>query len=59
MDAQDFTREELQALWGRASQRQVEVLNPVWQKAYEEFAWACCILDAFMARSTGLDAGGA
>ena len=47
-----FTREELQAIWGRAAALALG-LNPVMNAAYERLAWACCVLDAFLARAAG------
>ena len=51
-EVKDFTRDEVQAIWGRAAALSLG-LNPVMNTAYERLAWACCVLDAFLARANG------
>ena len=47
-----FDREELQALIRKARQNLTTVSNPEWKMAYENFIFACSVLDAFEARSS-------
>jgi len=48
-----FTREELMVLISKARQNLNAVSNPEWKMAYENFIFACSVLDAFEARSLG------
>ena len=48
----EMTRDEVQAIWGRAAALALG-LNPIMNAAYERLAWACCVLDAFLARADG------
>lgn len=45
-------REELWDLESRARREREIVTNPTWIQAYDNFIFACSILDAFIARST-------
>lgn len=47
-----FEREELQALIRKARQNLNAVTNPEWKMAFENFIFACSVLDAFEARSS-------
>ncbi len=51
---EDFTRAEVQAIWGRAAEKARSEMNPVWQIVYSTLAYDLCVLDAFMARAETL-----
>ena len=46
-----FGRAELNAIQMRAREYARLGDNPEWKRAYEELAWAACVVDAFVARS--------
>jgi len=56
MNADLFTRKELQALRDRAMSLRSLVLSPSWQRAYNDLAHAADVLDAFVARATVVNA---
>lgn len=48
-----FNREEMWALIRKARKQRDITTNTEWVQAYDNFIFACSILDAFMARSSG------
>jgi hypothetical protein len=48
-----FDRDYMQDLLRRARRERDDLLNPEWIMAYDNFIFACSVLDAFFARSTG------
>ena len=49
---EQFERQELQNLISKARSIKIFVNNKEWLMAYENFIFACSILDAFIARSS-------
>jgi len=47
-----FTREEIWAMQNKAEKNLDAVTNINWKMAYENFIFACTVLDAFIARSS-------
>ncbi len=47
-----FDRETLFSIEAEARKASRDVVNEDWKRAYEELAYACNVLDAFVARSS-------